>query len=117
MTISTIVAMIVSLGIPLLVAVIAKEALGPPWKALITLFLTTAAGVIASQIGAASPSLAGWGHVGLDVLMSYLTAAVAYLATWKPAGVTAAIHRATDPFGIGPKQPSHIPEHAAPPAV
>jgi hypothetical protein len=97
--------MCVGLGIPLLVALLTREHLGGPWKALIALLLTTVSGVVASQIGAAPPTLAGWGHIALEVLMTYLSAAVSYLATWKPTGVTAAIESRTANFGIGPTQP------------
>lgn len=101
MTLSTVITMLVGLGIPLLVALITKARLGAPWKVLISLFLTTASGIIASQIGESTSTLSGWGHIALSILMTYLTAAVSYLATWKPSGVAEKLNSSTERFGIG----------------
>lgn len=93
--------MLVGLLIPLLIAFVTKARLGQPWKALIVLFFSTVAGVIASQVGPVPASLSGWGHVMLSVIMTYLAAAVSYMATWKPTGVSTKINEATADFGIG----------------
>lgn len=101
MTTSTIVTMLIGLGIPLLVALVTKARLSAPWKVLISLLLTTASGVVASQVGASPPSLSGWAHIALQILMTYLSAAVSYLATWKPSGVAEKLNRSTKDFGFG----------------
>ena len=101
MTTSTIVTMLVGLLIPLLVALVTKARLSAPWKVLISLLLTTASGVVSSQVGASPPSLSGWGHIALQIVMTYLASAVSYLATWKPSGVADSINRVTKDFGLG----------------
>lgn len=105
MTLSTIVAMVISLGIPLLVTLVTKTALSAPWKQLILLFFTTVTGVVTSLLGTLPTSLNGWEHLLLNVLMAYLAAAVAYLISWKPTGVIDALSRSTKDFGIGPSNP------------
>lgn len=109
MTVSTIISMLIGVVIPLLITVITKDALGQPWKQLILLLLTTTTGVLTSITGSLPSTLSGWEHALLNIVMTYISAAVAYLANWKESNTRQAIQRATANIGIGPK---HVPEHA-----
>lgn len=103
MTISTIISMLIGVGIPLLVAFVTKETLPDRIKVLILLFLSTASGVVSSLVGAVPTTLSGWGHVALNILMTFLAAAAAEVAAWKPLGTTAAVARLSARFGLGRK--------------
>jgi len=96
--------MIIGVAIPLLVALVSRQKLNATVKALLLLLFSTIAGTVTSVLGTLPTTLSGWEHALLNILMTYIAAAGSYLATWKPAGTTAAISRATANFGIGPHQ-------------
>jgi hypothetical protein len=98
--------MLLGLVFPALIALVTKESLPPHTKVLILLLLTTISGVLSSLLGSVPTTLAGWEHVALNILMTFLAAAAADVAGWKPSGATKAIIRHTSGFGIGPKTPS-----------
>lgn len=106
MTTSTILTMFVGLVLPALIALITKETIPDHIKVLFLLLLSTASGVLSSLVGAVPRSLGEWGHVALNILMTYVASAAADIAGWKPSGATKAISRATANIGIGPAPPS-----------
>jgi hypothetical protein len=108
-TVSTIVSMVIGVGIPALAAFITREGLPPRLKILVLLFLSTATGVVSAVITELPTTSAGWWHLVLTVLMTYATAAVSQVQAWVPSGATKAIHRSSDRFiGFGPEsQPEH----------
>lgn len=102
MTLSTIITMLVGLGLPALIALVTKEALPDHLKVLILLALSTASGVVSSLAGSVPSTLSGWGHIALNILMTFLAGAAADVAAWKPSGALHAIAARTADFGIGP---------------
>lgn len=109
MTVSTVIVMAVSLLMPGLIALITKEDISLRLKAFILLFLSTAAGIISSFAWPQPTTLATWGHLGVNILMAFLSAVAADHALWEPTGASKAVHRATDNFGFGPNnQPNNL---------
>jgi hypothetical protein len=103
-TTSTIIAMLVGLGIPAVVALVTKETLPLHLKALLTLFLTTAAGVLSGIASSPPSNLSEWEHVVVNIVLAYMSAAAATIGTWAPTGLLIRISRATQRFGIGKRQ-------------
>lgn len=103
MTLSTLITMLIGVGIPAIIALITKQRLNAKVKVLLTLFFTTVSGVLTSLLGAVPNSLTAWEHVLLNILMTYLAAAAADVAGWIPTGAKKAIEDGTRDFGIGPK--------------
>lgn len=103
-TITTIVSMVIGVGIPALSAFITRETLPPKFKALVVLFLSTVIGVVSSLINELPTTANGWWHLVLTVLMTYAVAAASEVQGWIPLGAVRWIHRKTDKaFGLGPK--------------
>lgn len=107
-TTSTIIAMVIGFGIPALTAVVTKEALPKPVKVLILLFLSTATGVLTSVIGSPPANASGWGHLVLNIFLTFAVAASSDVGVWEKSGADAAIHRKTDRLiGIGKSNAKH----------
>jgi len=101
MTLSTLISMVIGLVLPLVTYAITRDKLNATAKALILLFLSTVTGVWTSLAGAVPTNLTSWEHVLLNLLMTYLMAAVSYIAS-QHTTVAARIKTATKGFGIGP---------------
>ena len=100
MTLSTLVSMLIGVVLPLAMLAITKNKLSPLVKGLILLFFSTVAGVWTSLAGAVPNTLTSWEHVLLNILMTYLTAAVSFVAAER-TGVATKVTTATKGFGIG----------------
>lgn len=107
MTLSTLLSLLVGLGIPALVAFITRESLPEKVKALILLFLSTASGLISALVTNPPTGWSTWEHILLNIVLTYVAAAASLVATWVPIGANKAIHAATDKhFGIGKYDPA-----------
>jgi hypothetical protein len=101
MNASTLLTMLVGVGLPLLVAAVTKESLSVRSKTLILAFLSAVSGILTGIIGHVPVGLNAWEGVGLDILLTFVTAAAADIKAWEPTGVTPAVARKTARFGIG----------------
>lgn len=101
MTPSTILTMLIGLGLPLLVALVTKD-VAPAWvKVGLLALLSAISGAVTSLAGTLPTTLTGWQHLALNILMTFAMAVAADIGAWKPAGTTPAITRKTSHFGLG----------------
>jgi hypothetical protein len=98
------IACLVGVAIPAVVAFITKEALPEAVKALILLFLSTATGILSALASTPPAGWAQWQHVLISIVVTFVAAAASQYAAWKPTGAHAVIAKASAGFGIGPKQ-------------
>jgi hypothetical protein len=102
MNASTVVTMLIGLGIPALIAFVTKESLNAHAKVLLLLFLTTVSGALTAAVGNLPPDLNAWEHVAFNIFITFAAAGIADVSGWTPSGAKAAIHRASSSFGLGP---------------
>jgi hypothetical protein len=100
---------LVGLVIPALVALVTKEALPTKVKALLLLLFSTASGVVAGLAATPPHSWTEWQAVLVSILVTFVSAAASDVAAWRPTGGTAAVTRATERFGFGPRSPHSLP--------
>jgi hypothetical protein len=98
-----IIAMLVGLVIPALVALVTREGL-PTWiKEAILLLLSTATGILTALVTNPPATLSDWEHVALNIIVAFLCAEGSQFAQTKLTTLKM-IHRATDRFvGWGPR--------------
>lgn len=101
MSLSTIITMLIGLLLPMLITLVTKERLPAHIKVLILLLLSTVSGVTSSLVGSVPVTLTGWGHVALNILMTFVAAAAAQIAAWEPSGALKAVEGRTAKYGIG----------------
>jgi hypothetical protein len=99
------VARLLGVAVPLLVAVLAKST-APRWlKSVSNFALTIVVGVVAPIIaGEGAP--ANFSEFFNSLINAFVVNIVAYYGLLKPAGVTGAIQRATQNFGVGSANPN-----------
>jgi hypothetical protein len=104
MNASTLITMIVGLVIPALVVLVTKESMPPRVRALLTLFLTTTAGVLTGLASSPPSTLSQWEHVAVNIVLTWVAAAAAEVAGTHggASSLHAWLDRRFGKHGVGP---------------
>lgn len=100
---SGLIAALIGLVIPIVVAAVTREHLPTKFKAYLVLFLSTATGVLSGVTTNPPSGWSQWEHVIGNIIVAFIAAAGSDYGGWHPTGVRDRVVQRTANFGIGPK--------------